>query len=106
MQNYNTTLWREAIAKTQDIDKPFVQSLYIDLHKKDDFEPQPIHLGFRIRVNHLIEFLQHTREIGVNHVAINLRFNSSNIEETLEQLAKRVLPHFHLRNENKTTTTS
>lgn len=95
MQTYNTHLWRDAVAKTQGYDKPFAQSLYIDLQKEDDFAPQPIHLGFRLGIHHLIEYLQHLREIGVNHVALNLRFNSRRIEDTLEQLATQLLPHFH-----------
>ncbi|MEM6698135.1 MAG: LLM class oxidoreductase [Bacteroidota bacterium] len=102
MQTYNTHLWRDAVAKTQDYDKPFAQSLYIDLHHNDDFAPQPIHLGFRLGIHHLIEHLHHLREIGVNHVTLNLRFNSRGIEETLEQLATQLLPQFHLA--TKTTT--
>ena len=71
------------------------RSLYIDLHPKEDFIPQPIHLEFRIGGQYLIEYLQHLKNIGANHVAINLRFNSSNIEATLAYLAEKVLPHFH-----------
>lgn len=95
MQEYNITQWRETIPETQIYDKPFMQSLYVDLHDDEDFAPQPIHLGFRIGVKPLIEFLNHLKSIGVNHVGINLRFNSGNMEETLERLAEKVLPHFH-----------
>lgn len=87
--------WRELVPKTQDYDKPFTQPLYVDLQKNDDFMPQPIHLGLRVGAHYLIEYLQHLRDLGVNHVLLNLRFNSRGIEETLEELSSKVLPHFH-----------
>lgn len=89
------TQWRTLVAQKQDYDKPFMQSLYVDLHPKEDFIPQPIHLGFRTGTKYLLEFLHHLQTIGVNHVAINLRFNSRDMVETLNELAKKVLPHFH-----------
>jgi len=72
-----------------------MQPLYVDLHQDDDFKPQGIHLGFRIGANYLVDYLNQILSIGVNHVAINLRFNAGKIEETLERLANKVLPHFH-----------
>jgi len=87
--------WRTSIATTQQFDKPFSQPLYVDLHQNDDFLPQPIHLGLRIGVNPLIEYLSLLRSIGVNHVLLNLRFNTSDMEKTLERLATKVLPYFH-----------
>jgi len=71
-----------------------MQPLYIDLKDDDDFLPQPIHLGLRIGVHHLIEYFNHLKNIGVNHIALNLRFNSNEIEKTLSYLANKVLPHF------------
>lgn len=95
-QQQNTIAqWRNLIAQTQRFDKPFKQPLYVDLQENEDFKPQPIHLGFRIGANYLVEYLQHLRAIGVNHVVLNLRFNSRNMEKTLEELAEKVLPHFH-----------
>ncbi|WP_339698273.1 LLM class oxidoreductase [uncultured Marixanthomonas sp.] len=93
--------WRELIAKNQKFDKPFMQPLYVILEKDDNFKPEPIQLGFRIGANYLIDYLQKAEEIGVNHVALNLRFNSRDMQETLEQLAKKVLPHFHTNKEEK-----
>ncbi|PKV48235.1 luciferase-type oxidoreductase [Aquimarina sp. MAR_2010_214] len=83
--------WRELITETQKYNKPFMQPLYIDLQKNDDFKPQPISLGFRTGANYLIEHLNQLQDIGVNHVALNLRFNSMNINDTLECLANKVL---------------
>lgn len=62
---------------------------------KSDFKPQGIHLGIRTGTDFLIEYLNTAKSIGVNHVALNLRFNSSDIKHTLEILAKKVLPYFH-----------
>ena len=95
MQQHNIAEWRGLIPEEQIFDKPFMQPLYIDLHQNDDFAPQGIHLGFRIGINHLVEYFQHLKSIGVNHIGLNLRFNSEKIETTLERLAKKVLPHFH-----------
>jgi len=94
-QQQNTIAqWRQMIRETQEYDKPFMQPLYVDLHEDDDFLPQPIHLGLRIGSNHLIDYFNHLENIGVNHIALNLRFNSNEIEKTLEYLAKKVLSKF------------
>ncbi|WP_420573494.1 LLM class oxidoreductase [Kordia sp.] len=103
-QQYRIAEWRSIIAETHNHSKPFLQPLYIDLHENDDFKPQPIHLGFRIGAKYLVSYLQHLQDIGVNHIAINLRFNSNAIEKTLERLAKTILPIFHENTtENNTT---
>ncbi len=95
-QQQNTIAqWREIISQTQQYDKPFMQPLYIDLMKNDDFSPQPIHLGFRTGINYLIDYFKQLKNIGVNHIALNLRFNTTGTTQTLKYLAKRVLPHFH-----------
>lgn len=86
--------WRDLVAKNKGYNKPFMQPLYLVLQKDDDFKPLPIHLGLRIGVNYLIDYLHHLEDIGVNHVALNLRFNSMDIDRTLEYLAEKVLPHF------------
>ena len=86
--------WRDLVAKNKGYNKPFMQPLYLVLQKDDDFKPLPIHLGLRIGANYLIDYLHHLEDIGVNHVALNLRFNSMDIDRTLEYLAEKVLPHF------------
>ncbi len=94
-QAYTIAEWRREIAKYHSFDQPFMQPLYVILEENDDFKPQPIQLGFRIGANYLIEYLQEIQKIGVNHVAINLRFNRRDMDTTLEELAEKVLPHFH-----------
>ncbi len=95
MQEHNIKEWRALIPKTQKFDKPFLQPLYVDLQKDDDFKPIGIHLGIRTGIHYLTEYLFQLQLIGVNHVAINLRFNTNSIEKTLDALAEKLLSKFH-----------
>ena len=93
-QKYRIEEWRALVSEFSEFDKPFMQPLYVDLQEDDNSRPQPINLGFRTGVNYLNTYLHHLKSIGVNHVSINLRFNSNSMEETLERLADKVLPEF------------
>ena len=86
--------WRERMKSYGHSPQPTMQSLYIDLVDDDDAPPVPIHLGYRLGVKHLMAYLQSIEEIGMNHVAINLRLNAADIERTLERLAQDILPAF------------
>ncbi|MBT8280554.1 MAG: LLM class oxidoreductase [Muriicola sp.] len=95
--------WRKLLAEQRGYNKPFMQPLYVILADDDDFKPIPIHLGFKLGANYLIDYLEKLQDIGVNHLALNLRFNSGSMEETLERLAKKVLPLFHSNKREKIT---
>lgn len=88
--------WKDGVANSDsDIKaKPVMQPLYIDLTIDADTPPHLIHLGFRCGVNFLNNYLQKAERIGVNHIALNLRFNAGSIERTLENLAETILPNF------------
>ena len=86
--------WRARVKAVGGPAKPAVQSLYIDLADKPDTPAQPIHLGFRAGTNPLRAYLKSLEQIGVNHVALNLRFNQADIETTLKHLADTILPDF------------
>lgn len=86
--------WRKRIAAAGGPDKPAVQSLYVDLLEDSDAPPQAIHLGFRSGAKYLRGYLKSLQEIGINHVALNLRFNQADIETTLKHLANELLPDF------------
>lgn len=86
--------WNERVQAAERLPQPVMQPLYFDLLESDAVQPQPIHLGFRSGMKHLIEYLKMLEEIGVNHVALNLRFNQLDIESTLKHLAEKVLPEF------------
>jgi len=88
--------WRDLVLEKENYNKPFMQPLYVDLQKDPNFKPQQIQLGFKIGLYYLIEYLYQVKEIGVNHLALNLRFNSMAVDETLELLGEHVLPKFHL----------
>lgn len=87
--------WRELIAKKHNYDKPYMQSLLIDLDKDDNYRPTPIPLGFRIGANYLISYFNTMKEIGVNHIGIGLRFNTEDVTVTLKKISDKILPHFH-----------
>lgn len=87
--------YRRRIAESGLPDKPVMQSLYIDLLAQPTAPPRPIHLGFQSGTDYLHHYLAELRALGINHVALNLRFNSANIDQTLQRLAKTVLPEFH-----------
>jgi hypothetical protein len=71
-----------------------MQSLYIDLLDDPDAGARPIHLGFRSGANYLLRYLEGLEKAGANHVALNLRFNSGDIETTMKRLADDILPAF------------
>ena len=84
--------WRERLRALEQPDKPFVQPLYIDLADDPSAPPQPMHLGFRSGTNALLGYLRALEAAGVNHLALNLRFNRADVEETLARLSEDVLP--------------
>lgn len=86
--------FRDRIELAGHADKPVVEPLYLDLASDADEPPIPIHLGFRMGINYLGDYLASRREIGVNHVALNLRFNRAEPEQTLRRLAAALLPDF------------
>ncbi len=86
--------WRNLIPENQP-DKPISQSLYIDIMDDDNAPATPIHLGFALGINTLLNYLFSIEEIGVNHVMLNLRFNRKNIRSTLELIATKILPYFN-----------
>jgi len=87
--------YRQRITEAGLPDKPVVQSLYIDLVTQKDAPPRPIHLGFRSGTGYLRRYLEEIWSLGINHVALNLRFNEADIEDTMKRLADEILPDFH-----------
>jgi len=87
--------WRARTAAAGGPAKPVLQSLYLDLADDPAEPPRRIHLGLRTGSDHLVEHLGAVGEAGVNHVALNLRFQRGDVEEAMQRLAADVLPHFH-----------
>lgn len=88
--------YRARIADRGGQNKPVMQSLYIDLLPDADAAPRPIHLGFASGTRFLRSYLSDLQSLGINHVAVNLRFNSADVEDTMKRLAEEVQPDFGL----------
>ena len=86
--------YRRRVEAAGQLDKPVMQSLYIDVVADPAAPPRPIHLGFQSGTDFLRVYLREIETLGINHVALNLRFNEAPIETTLEYLAGTVLPDF------------
>jgi hypothetical protein len=69
--------------------------MYLDFHEEDNFKPQPIP-----DIDYLTYYLDEIRSIGVNHLALNIRFNTMDIDDTLEPISKHVSPEFYLNKKN------
>tara|TARA_R110000868_G_scaffold96949_3_gene266660 strand:- start:8670 stop:9653 length:984 start_codon:yes stop_codon:yes gene_type:complete len=90
--------WRQAVLKQcGTIYKPFLQSLYIDLHESPSMPPTRIHLGFRLGRDHLRAFLENLQEIGVDHVILNLKYGKRPAAEVIEELGTYITPYFGSR---------
>ena len=86
--------YRQRIAEAGGANKPVMQSLYVDLQPEADAAPRPIHLGFSSGTTFLKQYLGEVRRLGINHVALNLRFNSAPVEDTMKRLADELIPDF------------
>lgn len=74
--------------------QPVMQPLYVDLADDPSAALQPIHLGFRTGVRALRTYLKSLETAGVNHVALNLRFNQSDVGKSLERLSDELIADF------------
>ncbi|KAI9134222.1 LLM class oxidoreductase [Acaryochloris sp. CCMEE 5410] len=86
--------WRSQITAAGRLNQPVMEPLYVDLVEDPDTPPLPIHLGLRLGVKHLKSYLKSRQAIGINHVALNLRFNKADVTTTLKKLADDILPDF------------
>ena len=86
--------WQARVEAAGRPPQPVMQPLYVDLAENPNTSLQPIHLGYRLGINRLREYLKIREEIGVNHLALNLRFNQTDIEGTMKCLADELLPDF------------
>lgn len=87
--------WQSRLTAAGRSIKPVMQPLYIDLSPDPSTPTQPIHLGFRSGVPALRDYLKSLQAVGINHVALNLRFNALDIDSTLKLIADELLPDFN-----------
>lgn len=89
--------WKQAQARVGAMaDRPFAQSLYIDLLPDADAPPTPMHLGYRLGQRPLVRLLTRLHQIGVGHVIFNLKYGQRPAREVMRELADDVLPAVHL----------
>lgn len=87
MQEIFIQKWR----KQTDTFKPFVQSIGIDLSEDPNFEPRQTHLGYRLGVNHLRDYLQQLEDIGVDHVMIGSKFSKRPVDEVIQEIGEEII---------------
>jgi luciferase-type oxidoreductase len=68
------------------------QSLYVDLLEEKDAPPRPIHLGWSLGREPLVELLERYRTIGIAHVVLNLKYGQRPAAEVIEEIGTEVLP--------------
>lgn len=90
----NINNWRNLLEKHERLNKPYIQSLYIDLIENPNAKPVPIHLGFRVGSNYLIEILKMLESLGVNHIIFVLKYATRPVNDVIEELGQEVLPNF------------
>ena len=88
--------YRRRIAEAGGQNKPVMQSLYVDLQADANADPRPIHLGFSSGSAFLAQYLREVQHLGINHVALNLRFNQLDVEDTMKRIAGELIPELSL----------
>ncbi len=86
--------WHNALEKTEQPWKPYMQSLYIDLVDNQNASPSPIHLGIRTGSKFLLSYLKSLESFGVNHVILNLKYSSRKSSGVIDELGNDVLTYF------------
>lgn len=84
-------MWRESC---EAVFKPFAQGLFFDLADSPSYPLEMIHSGIRIGRNSLLGYLNYLQDIGVNHLAMNLKASQRPASEVMQELAEYVLPEF------------
>lgn len=93
MQSQMIEDWRKLTAQfAPGVFKPYAQSLYVDLVENPATLITPIHLGYRLGRDRLIDLFQHLQAIGVNHIGLNLKYGERPATEVLEEIGQEILP--------------
>ncbi|HEX2689480.1 MAG TPA: LLM class oxidoreductase [Kofleriaceae bacterium] len=84
--------WRAATRAVGAGDKPFAQSLYIDLASDPQASPRRIHLGWELGREPLVQLLETYARLGIGHVVLNLKYGHRSAHDVVEELGDHVLP--------------
>jgi len=91
-----TSMWKKTVAREcgEEIFKPFAQGMFFDLDADPNYPLQRIHSGLRAGRNAFVDYLTLLQQLGVNHVAMNMKTSRRPAKEVLLELAEHVLPLF------------
>lgn len=73
---------------------PYTQGFGLDLAADPDALPRPIHNGLAVGRHWLGDFLEHLRELGVNHVLFGLKYGHRPADEVIDELGEHIVPRF------------
>lgn len=74
--------------------KPYLQGMVLDLAFNPKASPQPIHLGYTVGRNWLLDYLYEMKASGVNHFTFGFLNAQRPVDEVIQELAEEILPHF------------
>ncbi|MCZ2720407.1 TIGR03571 family LLM class oxidoreductase [Marinomonas sp. 15G1-11] len=83
-------LWRQVAG-----DKPYVSFIHLDLVSENDAPIERHRFGIKTGINGLIQELNEMKSVGVDHIGLHFRRNEAPIEDSMQAIAKTVLPIFH-----------
>ena len=86
-------LWHSALReRAAGIQKPFVQSVHLDLLADPAAPAEPIELGLRVGRRALVDYFARLQRHGVAHVILHLSRKSRPVLEVVDELGLDVLP--------------
>jgi len=86
-------LWQQALRERGNgLDKPFIQSLNLELLADPQAAPEPITLGMRSGHLALTRYLRRMAEVGVSHVIVNVSGRTRPVHSVLKEIGDHVIP--------------
>ncbi len=85
------SMWKN---RTKEEFKPYGYAPFFDLDENPDAPVQASGNFLRGGRKHLIEFWQKQRELGLNHIIMNLKPSTRNAKDIIEEFGTYILPHF------------
>jgi len=86
-------LWRGALDQSaRGADKPFVQSMQLDLVESPAESPTELNLGMRTGRHALLDYLLRLKELGVGHVMLHLPRGRRPLADVVQELGEEIIP--------------
>ncbi|WP_177734768.1 TIGR03571 family LLM class oxidoreductase [Flavobacterium inviolabile] len=89
--------WRNVLYDNDQASKPYITAFHLNLSADDDAPFKPHRFGGSVGINGLLPLLKQYEEAGVNHMALHLRKSETPVQEALEKIAQKVIPHFNYK---------